>query len=384
MSRSAARPGRTAAGERGIALGAVVLGVSLALSGAAPAGAATYLDDAVEGLSGARGWVSAEVRDEVNVERVLAADPSGTVAVAVLPVTASLEVGATELAAELRATTEWSTVVVAVGADISASSAGLERDAALSIANEAEDSSRTLEGNLIQAVGAIGQALGSTEDGAAAAEPSESSGLLERFWRVVARVLLVLLLIPLAVVAVVVLVVLLRRRRRVFGPPVRVSRETPPQVAELLEVLRGLRARYLAVREPAAARSAAADMVLAITRIVVDTSELFRRLARKGGGDQIAVAEVEYRDQVSKVVAVLGEDYYLDILTRPELWDDPVGRARVVEDAIEAFAQQIIENTKQVNASQDLRFQVSLDSLARATRDQTAGLYDAPDERSEL
>jgi hypothetical protein len=365
-------------------LGAVVLGVSLALSGAAPAGAATYLDDAVEGLSGARGWVSAEVRDEVNVERVLAADPSGTVAVAVLPVTASLEVGATELAAELRATTEWSTVVVAVGADISASSAGLERDAALSIANEAEDSSRTLEGNLIQAVGAIGQALGSTEDGAAAAEPSESSGLLERFWRVVARVLLVLLLIPLAVVAVVVLVVLLRRRRRVFGPPVRVSRETPPQVAELLEVLRGLRARYLAVREPAAARSAAADMVLAITRIVVDTSELFRRLARKGGGDQIAVAEVEYRDQVSKVVAVLGEDYYLDILTRPELWDDPVGRARVVEDAIEAFAQQIIENTKQVNASQDLRFQVSLDSLARATRDQTAGLYDAPDERSEL
>jgi hypothetical protein len=93
------------------------------------------------------------------------------------------------------------------------------------------------------------------------------------------------------------------------------------------------------------------------------------------------VARVEYRDQLGKVVDVLGPDYYLDILANPDLWDDPSRRAQAVEVAIAAFEEQILDNIRQVNAAQDLRFQVSLDALARARRDQSAGLYDPPNER---
>jgi hypothetical protein len=152
-------------------------------------------------------------------------------------------------------------------------------------------------------------------------------------------------------------------------------------VADRLEDLRELRARYLSLRPAPASRSRAKAMANGITRIIADTSELFRRLGLRQAADQTAVARVEYMDQLSKVVDVLGQDYYMDILLRPDLWDDPGGRTRAVEEAVAAFGRQIIENIKQVNAAQDLRFKVSLDALARAQKDHSAGLYDAPDER---
>ncbi|MDR2374399.1 MAG: hypothetical protein LBD77_09995, partial [Bifidobacteriaceae bacterium] len=105
-----------------------------------------------------------------------------------------------------------------------------------------------------------------------------------------------------------------------------------------------------------------------------DTSELFRRLDALGSGEQEAVARAEYGDQLAKVAKVLGEDYYLNILAYPELWEDPDGRAKAVKDAVAAFAKQIVQNIRQVNDAHDLRFQVPLEALDRIQRRPSAGL----------
>jgi hypothetical protein len=171
------------------------------------------------------------------------------------------------------------------------------------------------------------------------------------------------------------------RRRRGRGAIPKISRETPPDVNAHLEKLQRLAAKYSSLKSPPGSRRGSAEMARAIARIVGSTSELFRRLARRGSSDQMAVAQVEYRDQLGKVADVLGEEYYLDIVLHPELWDDPDGRTAAVDAAVDAFIDQIVANIKQVNAAQDLRFQVSLDALARSKRDQSAGFYDTPEER---
>ncbi|MDR1634270.1 MAG: hypothetical protein LBS27_04990 [Bifidobacteriaceae bacterium] len=372
---------------------ALLAGLIVAGLGGAPAWAASYLDDAVQGLTGARGWVSSEVTSQLDLAKVLSADIDGQVAVAVLPDTAKLESSPSATAADLRARTDWPTVLVAMGEDFSADSAELTKTAALTAANQAERAPGALEDKLVAAVASLAEALDQARNQAeeAGAAPTASSsaadgdmaGAGRTVLKVLAWTFFFVVVVPAALITALVVWLVKRHRRGGGRAPIKPSKQTPPDVAEKLEELRALRVRYLNARVPGPAFAATKNMAQMIARIVTDTSELFRRLESRGGGDQQAVARVEYRDQVAKVVEVLGPDYYLDILARPDLWDDPRGRARAVEAAVAAFSSQIIDNIKQVNAAQDLRFQVSLDALARAKRDQAAGLYDPTDPPNE-
>ncbi|MDR2374138.1 MAG: hypothetical protein LBD77_08620, partial [Bifidobacteriaceae bacterium] len=74
---------------------------------APPAHAASYLANAIYGLADARGWMSEDVTAEVDLLKVLAADPTGEIAVAVAPPEALLEIGAAEMAQELLWGTDW-------------------------------------------------------------------------------------------------------------------------------------------------------------------------------------------------------------------------------------------------------------------------------------
>ncbi|MDR3359799.1 MAG: hypothetical protein LBO20_03940, partial [Bifidobacteriaceae bacterium] len=156
------------------AAGVLALAVAAGLAG--PAVAATYLEEAVDALSGERGWVSSEVPGEIDLNWVLSRDPEERVAVAVLPNTASLELGsATAAASELRAETAWETVVVALGDDLSASSAHIDGRELLAIANIAEGSGNSLESQLAEAVGGLAEALDAAGQGGAAGERTASS-----------------------------------------------------------------------------------------------------------------------------------------------------------------------------------------------------------------
>jgi hypothetical protein len=100
-----------------------------------------------------------------------------------------------------------------------------------------------------------------------------------------------------------------------------------------------------------------------ILALVGNAEELFVRIDKRGTGQQGRIAAVEYADTFAKLNRALGEDYYLDILRRPDLWNDSDRRLAEVREALDATGKQLVENIRQVNASQDLEFQVALESL---------------------
>ncbi|MDR3202797.1 MAG: hypothetical protein LBT54_06670 [Bifidobacteriaceae bacterium] len=380
-----ARP-RGAVRAAGLATLAALAALAAALlAPAAPlaARAASYLDEAVAALSDDATWVSPEIDGAARLGRaVAAANTSGAIAVAVFPDEASLEATPADLAAGIVRRTGFPTVVVAVGGDLTARSSVLPEGEAARIANEEESAGANLAAALTGTVerlaeAARGQGQGPAEGAAgqprAAADRGSGGGFAP----------IVLVLVLLACLGLVV--VALRRRRRAKGlsagaPALvgKISEETPGDVRAELDKLKRLHGRYADPSDSPAHRAESLEMANALARILNDTSELFRRIAKKGTGEQKGIARVEYRDQLGKVADLLGDDYYYDIITHPDLWDDPDARGAAVRDSIAAFADQVRDNIKQTNASQDLRFQVSLDALARQKQDLASDLYRPP------
>lgn len=107
----------------------------------------------------------------------------------------------------------------------------------------------------------------------------------------------------------------------------------------------------------------ASEMATTSQTIIRRLNELFTRIARRGGGSQLKLAQVEYTSQLSKLNDALGVDYFLDIISKPQLWDNPEVRKDEVRKAANAIDDQILENIKQVNSFKDLDFRVALESI---------------------
>jgi hypothetical protein len=157
-----------------------------------------------------------------------------------------------------------------------------------------------------------------------------------------------------------------RRKRRPSVPCVPAC--AGAGVTGLITELTGLRETYLEIGSAKPANAEALEMAETIARIAADTSELFRRLGEKGPDDELAVAQAEYRQQLAKVLAVLGPKYYLDIVRAPHLWDKRAERTAAVKASVTAFADQIVANIQRANSAQDSSVEASLDALAREAR----------------
>ncbi|WP_217176993.1 hypothetical protein [Streptomyces sp. AC495_CC817] len=240
------------------------------------------------------------------------------------------------------------TVVVAISSDLMASSSVV--DDALKIANENESAAKTdLQGALVETVQEITEA---TPHAPASGSPSGGADLL----------LPVVLGGVVLVAAAGTAIGLVTRRRRAAAA-------TAATAASVDPVPPGIRLRVTRLRELAPSYAAlpgnvvAAETAAGIDALASHVEQLFTRLDAKAGEDQGAIAEAEYSDKLARLVAALERDYLLDLLTRPDLWDDPEGRIGEVREALSAVTAQIVDNIKQVNARKGLLFQVSLDSL---------------------
>lgn len=100
-----------------------------------------------------------------------------------------------------------------------------------------------------------------------------------------------------------------------------------------------------------------------INSILLNSQELFQRITSKMDSQAHRLAAVNYTDTLSKLNRALDTDYYLDIKKNPRLWDSPENRLSAVEKAVEATEKQLVRNIRQVNASQDIDYEVSLESL---------------------
>ena len=103
-----------------------------------------------------------------------------------------------------------------------------------------------------------------------------------------------------------------------------------------------------------------------IKDILVNSLELFQRINSKLDSQAHRLAAVNYTDMLKKLNRALDADYYLDIITNPNLWDNSAERLAAVDKAVEATEQQLLRNIRQVNASQDIDYAIALESLANS------------------
>lgn len=102
-----------------------------------------------------------------------------------------------------------------------------------------------------------------------------------------------------------------------------------------------------------------------INNIILNLHELFKRINRKGSTNQSNIAVIEYKNILEMINKTLSEDYYLDILSNPNLWTEPEKRVLEITNALQTVDNQLLENIRQVNSSKDLEFQVALQTLAK-------------------
>jgi hypothetical protein len=307
-----------------------------------------WLDDAIEAVQSSTVYVDQGVSGSAALRESLASQvPSdGSVVVVVLPEEAGKDLPYSGYALEkLTNASSQPTVIVAIGDDLMASSSVVDDALAIANGNDAL-ASTNLQQALVETVQEISDEI------PAGGGPGGSTGGGD-------------FLMP-AIIGGVVLIAavgtgigLVARRRRRPAAKDASADPVPPGIRLRVTRLRELAPFYAGVPgNPIAAETAAN-----IEALASHVEQLFIRLDAKAGEDQSAIAEAEYSDKLARLVAALDRDYLLDLLTRPDLWDDPDQRIGEVREALDAVTTQIVDNIKQVNARKGLLFQVSLDSL---------------------
>jgi hypothetical protein len=305
-----------------------------------------YIDEAAAALANTNVFVSREVNGADALTESLAQQiGDASIGVAVFSENASLEAAPTEILAELEDATEFDSIIVVVGDDLLAGSDVLPSDEALRIANEAEETAASTDAALTQTIEQIIAATPDSPAGSTDAGPFIGIALG--------------VAVLLAAGGVVFGIARSRSRRR--GRPAPGRHPLPEPVRTHVQTLQALTAEY--ARAGAAGVAQAGEVAAQVGLIAQNTTELFERLDRKGEEGQRPIAAVEYGETLRKLTGALDRDYLLDILTHPDLWDDPVERVREVRTALSSFSTELVENIKQVNARRGLHFQVSLDGL---------------------
>lgn len=304
-----------------------------------------WIDDAIAGIQAANVHVDRDVPGYAALEEALTAEVpgDGSVVVVVLPEQAGKDLPYRDYALEkLTDAATQPTVIVAIGDDLMAGSSAV--DDALAIANGNDGlAAENLQQALVETVQEISAEV------PAGGGPGGGGGGAD-------------LLMPVIIGGVVLVAAagtaigLLARRRR---KPAATTDPVPAGIRLRVNRLRELRGDYAAVSGDAVA----AETASGIDALASHVEQLFIRLDAKAGADQSAIAEAEYSDKLARLVAALDRDYLLDLITRPDLWDDPGERIGEVREALSAVTTQIVDNIKQVNARTGLLFKVSLDSL---------------------
>lgn len=306
----------------------------------------SWTPPAIEALTTSNVYVSSDVAGYQELQTTLSqtVPADGSIAVVVLPAEArSADQYTGYLLDKITKSTDQQTVIVAIGDDLMADSSTLESDTVLAIANQNEGAG--LENGLVETVNEI-----AAEAPASGGSPGTAGGGVD-------------LLMPVVIGAVVLVAAagtafgLLRSRKA--RKATSSTDPVPPGIRLRVNRLRELQPLYAGLPGNRVALETAAG----IDALASHIEQLFIRLDAKAGEDQSAMAEVEYSDKLARLVAALDRDYLLDLLTRPDLWDDPDERIGEVREALAAVTTQIVDNIKQVNARKGLLFQVSLDSL---------------------
>lgn len=340
----------------------VLMSASVFMFTAQPAFAEdSYVSDAVDGLSDSSVYVDSGASDLTNQDAIISILEGSDVNVAVLPPIAIDTYGVESIAGMIRQQTGDDTIVVVVE-DTAGTKFGV------SSVNNSTEIAKTLNEGLTANNGDAGQTLTATlQDVKSLSEGNTNSAISDGGGFNFAFILIPLLIVG----AIGGGVVFMKRRKNYVGVAnhnnvptnAKLSELIPASLLPAMKQLNQLTGQHNALLKS----SLAAD----IRSVIDNVQELFMRLNKKGTPSQQRIAEVEYADKLPKLIEALGDNYYIDIVKHPDLWDDSNERITAVTEAVKAVQQELILNIRKVNSSKDLEFQVALDSLVRSVHNPT-------------
>lgn len=112
------------------------------------------------------------------------------------------------------------------------------------------------------------------------------------------------------------------------------------------------------------------DLSSNMLKVISNIQVLFQKIDKKAP-EKRGIAEVEYKDKLSKLVSLLDEEHYINMVKYPEQWEEPDSMISDIRVATDSVYEEIMKNIRQVNASKDLDFKVALGTLLSATNTPT-------------
>lgn len=153
------------------------------------------------------------------------------------------------------------------------------------------------------------------------------------------------------------------------GTPVSSAKLRPQEYFTKISSDLGKRVTELRVLTDKHERAGMRDSAIVLLKVDERLGELFYRLKKKGTNDQMMTASVTYEDLLKKLVYIMDEDHYMDVVANPDLWNNPAVKKEQSLDAVQAVEEQIVKNIKRLNDSQELDFTITIQALTAGSND---------------
>ena len=153
------------------------------------------------------------------------------------------------------------------------------------------------------------------------------------------------------------------------GTPVSSAKLRPQEYFNKISSDLGKRVAELRVLTGKHERAGMRDSAIVLLKVDERLGELFYRLKKKGTNDQLMTASVTYEDLLKKLLYIMDEDHYMDVVAHPDLWNNPAVKKEQSLDAVQAVEEQIVKNIKRLNDSQELDFTITIQALTAGNND---------------
>lgn len=97
--------------------------------------------------------------------------------------------------------------------------------------------------------------------------------------------------------------------------------------------------------------------------LLEELQALDAKLRISGAVQQARLTYAKYAPLISKITDISASNYYGDFVRNPDHWDDPKRNRLQVELAVLALAKEVSGDIRLLNSSQELNFQVSVESI---------------------
>jgi hypothetical protein len=108
--------------------------------------------------------------------------------------------------------------------------------------------------------------------------------------------------------------------------------------------------------------------------LILELEEFDTRISEKKSINR-GLIEVEYVENLGKLAAIIGPDYYVSMVQEPRYWDNPGNSIARVKRAVLKMQKQVVESIKKLNEDTETNLSVTLKTITREDEIELHDLY---------